>query len=121
MLYAAFKHLHVATALITAALFMLRLGLDAAGRPWRHTPLRWIPHANDTILLAAAIGLMVITGWYPLVQHWLTAKVALLVLYILAGKQALDTAHASGRRYAFAALALLVLASIFGLALYKPV
>lgn len=120
MLYSAVKHVHVATAVITAALFLLRLGLDAAGRPWRHTPLRWLPHANDTVLLAAAIGLMVVTGWYPLVHHWLTAKVVLLVIYILAGKQALDTARPSGQRCGFAALAVLVLASIFALALYKP-
>lgn len=120
MLYSIFKHLHVTTAVITAALFMLRLSLDAAGRPWRHTPLRWVPHANDTILLAAAIGLMVVTGWYPLVHNWLTAKVVLLIIYILAGKQALDTTRSSRQRTGFAALALLVLALIFGHALYKP-
>ena len=121
MLHTALTNLHVATALITAALFMLRLALDAAGRPWRHTPLRWVPHANDTTLLAAAIGLVVVTGWYPLVHHWLTAKVVLLVIYILAGKRALDRRYSAGRRCGFAAFALLVLALIFVLAVYKPV
>jgi uncharacterized membrane protein SirB2 len=120
VLYSILKHIHVTTAVITAALFMLRLGLDAAGRRWRHTPLRWLPHANDTLLLAAAIGLMVVTGLYPLVQPWLTAKVVLLVIYILAGKQALNTGQPGVRRIGFAALALVVLALIFSHALIKP-
>lgn len=62
--YAILKHLHMTTAYLTVTLFALRLLLDAVGRPgWRQTPLRWIPHANDTILLVAAIALLFVTGY----------------------------------------------------------
>ena len=64
--YHIVKGVHMLTAYITAVLMLLRLGLGALGRPqWRGTPLRWIPHLNDTVLLSAALGLMVITGWLP--------------------------------------------------------
>lgn len=57
---------------------------------WRRiTPLRWLPHLNDTVLLASAVGLAWQSGQYPLQQSWLTAKVLALVAYILLGKQAL--------------------------------
>lgn len=120
MSYLLLKHIHVSTAVITAVLFMLRLGLDAGGHRWRHTALRWIPHANDTLLLAAAIGLWITGGWNPLNQHWLAMKIVLLVVYILAGKQALTPERAAGPRIGFAVLALLILAMIFAQALYKP-
>lgn len=117
------KTVHVTTALITAALFITRLGLDMGARPgWRKTPLRFIPHINDTVLLGAAIGLCVVTGWYPFIHgwDWLTAKVLLLCVYIICGKVALDAAAPTPSRAFFAVLALLVLTAIFGHALYKP-
>lgn len=119
--YHIIKGVHMLTAWATAFLMLLRLGLDAVGRPgWRETPLRWIPHVNDTVLLAAAIGLMIITGWMPFVHHWLTGKVILLVGYILAGKWALDPAHSPGVRITAATLALLQLGAIFTLAVLRP-
>lgn len=121
--YLLFKFIHVTTAVITATLFATRLALDAAGRPgWRDTALRFIPHINDTLLLAAAIGLCVVTGWYPFIQglDWLTAKVLLLCFYIVCGKLALDRGYAASRRALAAAVALLTLAVIFAHALYKP-
>lgn len=120
--YHIVKGVHMLTAYATALLMLLRLGLDALGRPeWRGTPLRWIPHVNDTVLLTAAIGLMVITGWLPFVHLWLTGKVVLLVGYILTGKWALDRARAPGIRLAAAGAALAQLGAIFGLAILKPV
>lgn len=120
--YHIVKGVHMLTAYATALLMLLRLGLDALGRPeWRGTPLRWIPHVNDTVLLTAAIGLMVITGWLPFVHLWLTGKVVLLVGYILTGKWALDRARSPGIRLAAAGAALAQLGAIFGLAILKPV
>ncbi|MEE4251970.1 MAG: SirB2 family protein [Alcanivoracaceae bacterium] len=68
-LYLLLKSVHILCALTTAVLFAVRIGLDTMGRSWRSGPLRWIPHANDTVLLVAAIGLCIITGWAPLVHH----------------------------------------------------
>lgn len=120
--YHAVKGIHMLTAYITLILMLLRLGLEAAGRHgWRKTPLRWIPHANDTVLLASALGLLWITGWMPFVHHWLTGKVILLVGYIVAGKWALDQQRAGHVRWVAGALALTQLALIFVLAFVKPV
>jgi len=108
------------TAYLTITLFALRLLLDAVGKPeWRQTPLRWIPHANDTVLLAAAIGLVVVTPWMPFVHGWLTLKVVLLVGYIVTGIFALKPAFSVPVRSVAAVLALLQVAFIFHLAMTK--
>lgn len=120
--YLALKHTHMTAAYLTVSLFALRLLLDALGRPgWRQGPLRWLPHANDTVLLGAALGLLFVTGWMPFVHHWLTAKVLLLVGYIVAGRIALKPAVSKPVRIAAAVLALLQVSLIFHLAMTKPV
>lgn len=120
-LYLLLKTLHVSTALISVVLFSLRFALAYSGRSgWRRGILRWLPHANDTVLLSAAVGLCLITGWMPLTHHWLTAKLFLLLGYIIAGKAAL-AANSSRRRRLFAgALAALQIGLIFLLAVIKP-
>ncbi|MEC7378528.1 MAG: SirB2 family protein [Pseudomonadota bacterium] len=120
--YLILKHLHMTTAYLTVVLFALRLLLDAVGRPgWRTTPLRWIPHANDTILLTAAIGLLFVTPWVPLVHGWLTAKIFLLIGYIIAGIFALKPSLGIPTRVTAAVVALGLVTGIFHLAIYKPV
>ncbi|MFO7527549.1 MAG: SirB2 family protein [Marinobacter sp.] len=120
--YVILKHLHITTAYITVVLFALRLLMDAVGRPeWRHTPLRWIPHANDTILLVAAISLLFVTPWMPFVHGWLTAKIFLLVGYIVAGLFALKTTLGTPVRVFAAVLAFIQIGAIFHLAVTKPV
>lgn len=120
--YLILKHLHVTTAYLTVVLFALRLLLDAVGRPgWRTTPLRWIPHANDTILLSAAIGLLFVTPWVPLVHGWLTAKIFLLIGYIIAGIFALKPSLGTPTRVEAAVIALGLVTGIFHLAINKPV
>ena len=55
---------------------------------------RWIrvlPHINDTVLLSAAVGLVLMSGQYPFVDAWLTAKVLGLTAYIILGSLALRT------------------------------
>lgn len=119
--YLILKHLHVATACITVVLFSVRLLMDLVDRPgWRQTPLRWIPHANDTVLLLAAIGLVIVTPWMPLVHGWLTAKIVLLIGYIVAGAFALKPTLSKPVRVTAAILALIQVAGIFHLALLKP-
>ncbi len=120
--YSVLKHVHVAAAYLTITLFVLRLLLDAAGRSgWRQGPLRWIPHATDTVLLAAAIGLLFVTPWMPFVNGWLTAKVFLLVGYIFAGVFALKTTLSIPVRATAAVLALAQVGLIVYLAVNKPI
>ena len=120
MEYTILKHIHMTTAYLTVTLFALRLLLDAVGRPgWRQTPLRWIPHANDTVLLLAAIGLVLVTSWTPFVHDWLTIKIVLLVGYIVAGVFALKPTFSMPVRVVAAVLALLQVSFIFHLAMNK--
>lgn len=121
-IYLILKHLHMTTAYLTVVLFALRLLLDAVARPgWRNTPLRWIPHANDTVLLVAAISLLFVGGWNPLTQGWLLAKIFLLLGYIAAGLFALKVTVSRPIRVVAAILALLQVSFIFHLAMSKPV
>ncbi len=119
--YPLLRNVHIATAAITSVLFVTRLALDAWGNTrWRNTPLRWVPHLNDTVLLLAGIGLVIVTGWMPLVHHWLTLKILLLLGYIMAGKLALDVQGTARSRAIAAAAALAQLAGIFFLAFTRP-
>ncbi|MBS3805741.1 MAG: SirB2 family protein [Oleiphilaceae bacterium] len=120
--YLALKTIHMSAAYLTLAMFALRLTLDAFGRSdWRKSPLGWIPHANDTLLLGAAIGLLFVTGWSPFVHHWLTAKVVLLVGYIAAGVFALKPRFSLRVRVIASVLAMVQVLAIFYLAINKPV
>lgn len=120
--YMSLKGIHMLTAYITAVLMLLRMGLDVAGKVgWRGTPLKWVPHVNDTVLLGSALGLLWVTPWMPFVHHWLTAKVLLLVGYIFAGKWALDQTRPGFVRVTAAVFALVQLLVIFLMAFLKPV
>ncbi|NMT62148.1 SirB2 family protein [Marinobacter orientalis] len=119
--YLVLKSIHMLAAYLTVVLFSLRLLLDAVGKPdWRRTPLRWIPHANDTVLLVAAIGLLFVTPWMPFVHGWLTAKIVLLVGYIVAGVFALKETLGLKVRVIAAVLALVQITAIFHLAIARP-
>ena len=121
-MYLILKHLHMTTAYLTVTLFALRLLMDAVGRPgWRQTPLRWIPHVNDTVLLVCAISLLFVTPWMPFVHGWLTAKIILLVGYIAAGLFALKVSVGKPVRIVAAVLALVQIGVIFHLAVAKPI
>ena len=51
--------------------------------------LRYLPHAVDTVLLTTALMLTTVIQQYPFAVGWLTAKVVLLVAYIVLGSIAL--------------------------------
>jgi len=119
--YIILKHLHMTTAYLTITLFALRLLLDAVGRPgWRQTPLRFIPHINDTVLLVAAIALVFVAGYASAMPGWLITKIVLLFGYIIAGVFALKTTVGKPARIVAAVLALVQVTAIFHLAMAKP-
>ncbi|SEA25719.1 SirB2 family protein [Alkalimonas amylolytica] len=119
--YVPIKHLHMLFAYLTALLFIVRLVLDAVGKPgWRQTPLRFIPHINDSLLLLFALTLWFIGPWQLFAHGWLGLKIVLLFGYIAAGMVALKQSKPKGMRIGFAVLALVLLAAIFHLATAKP-
>ena len=118
--YAHVRLLHIACAGISIGLFLLRGSLQLAGIDWRRW--RWLriaPHANDTLLLGAAIALTIMSGQYPLAQNWLSAKVLALLAYIVIGSIALrPAANRSRQALAFAA-ALATVGYIVGVAVSR--
>lgn len=90
MEYNAFKQLHVVCVALSYAGFFARGIWMMRDSPW--LARRWariLPHVNDTVLLASAIALAVLSRQYPFVHGWLTAKVLALLLYIILGMVAL--------------------------------
>jgi uncharacterized membrane protein SirB2 len=106
--YAQLRNLHIACAVISAALLVLRHVLSLRNVDWRKSrALRIMPHAVDSILLISAILLTIAIGQYPFVNSWLTVKVIALVAYIFLAMQALKAGRSqSARRAAFIAAAI---------------
>jgi uncharacterized membrane protein SirB2 len=88
--YLLLRHLHVALAIVSVAIFALRGSLMLAGSArvdaaW----LRYPSYAVDTLLLTFALILTSIIRQYPFANDWLTVKVALLCVYVVLGSIAL--------------------------------
>lgn len=101
--YIALRSVHIACAVLTISLFALRGMLMLAESPLLARPLwRWTPVAVDTVLLTTALMLMNIIHQYPIGTAWLTAKIGLLVAYMVLGSIALR--YGSTKRIRVAAL-----------------
>ena len=89
--YSGLRALHIGSATASGALFLMRaLAVNLAGAAWPMTrPVRILSYLVDTGLLAAAIALTTIIHQYPLADGWLSAKLLLLIVYILLGYRAL--------------------------------
>jgi len=118
--YLELRQVHVICAVLSLAMFAGRGSLLLLGRPVPRL-LRWLPHANDTVLLVAAISLAIWSGQYPLQQNWLSAKVCALIMYILLGKQALRPSLSVKQRLPWFFAALCSICYIFSVALTRKV
>lgn len=122
MNYLAFKHLHLTCVGLSATLFLVR-GLLMLWRP-EALRARWarvLPHAVDTVLLSAAIGMLVVGQINPLDAPWLLAKIGALLVYIGLGTVALKRGRTRGVRLGAWLAALAVLLYIVVVALTKQV
>ena len=120
--YLALRHLHLLTVAITLALFLLRAYWMLRDAPQRQARwLRIVPHTNDTILLGAAIGMLVVAEVNPLNQPWLIAKIVGLLAYIGLGSVALKRGKTRAVRIKALIAALGVFAYIVAVALTKQV
>ena len=122
MSYLAFKHLHLTCVGLSAALFFVR-GLLMLWRPdaLRASWARITPHVVDTVLLVAAIGMLVNGRINPLDDPWLLAKIGALLVYIGLGTVALKRGRTRGVRLGAWLGALAVLLYIVSVALTKQV
>jgi len=120
--YTLLVSVHVACVVLSGAGFALRgvwmmQGSPLLARRW----VRVLPHGVDTVLLASAIALAVMTEQYPLAHGWLTAKIVGLVAYIVLGTIALKRGRTLRIRiWAFCG-ALLVFSYIVAVAISKSV
>jgi uncharacterized membrane protein SirB2 len=88
--YHALRAVHIGCAVLTIALFFARGLLMIAGSPLlQRRVTKILPVLVDTTLLASAIALTMAIHQYPGTTPWLTAKVVLLVAYIVLGSIAL--------------------------------
>jgi len=122
MSYLALKHLHVTCVVLSGLGFSLRGGWMLNESPLRqHRLTRILPHIVDTLLLGSALTMAWMSGQYPFVNGWLTAKFCGLLAYILFGMMALKRGQTRAIRARFFGLALLAYAYIVSVALTRNV
>lgn len=95
------KLIHIACVVTSYALFVVRgvwMLRESAllQRRW----VKVVPHVVDTMLLASALALTVMSHQYPFANDWLTAKVAGLPVYIGLGTVALKRGKTRAARIA---------------------
>ena len=120
MIYLALRHLHVTCVVLSGAGFLLRGAwmLSASpllGRRW----VRVVPQLVDSALLASAVALATLSGQYPLAQDWLTAKVIVLLVYILCGTMALKRGRTRAVRFVFLVAALVAFGYLVSVAMTR--
>ena len=95
------KGVHVARAAVSYALFFVRgIWMITASSRLAERWTRIVPHVNDTLLLAAAIWMMILLHQYPGTHAWLTAKVVGVLVYIGLGMVALKRGKTKRARIA---------------------
>jgi len=120
MTYYWIRQLHIATVVFNICFFSLRFY-------WMlyHPALvqkRWVRRLsqfNDTMLLTAGIAMAVMSHQYPFDAPWLTAKLLVLILYILLGTMALRLGRSRRERIVYGLLALLSAGYIVSVALSR--
>lgn len=118
--YLLVKHLHIATAAVSIAFFLLRAVWMLTESPLLQR--RWVrvlPHLNDSLLLVFALIMVVQSRQYPFAAPWLTAKVLALLVYIVTGAMALRYARTPAARRRWLVLALASVAYIVAVALTR--
>ncbi|MCW8956007.1 MAG: SirB2 family protein [Gammaproteobacteria bacterium] len=88
--YLLIKYIHITCALLSITGFVIRGVWLIRSSAWlQHRWVKRLPHLVDILLLVTALIMVYQSAQYPFVEHWLTTKVLLLVLYILLGMVAL--------------------------------
>ena len=116
--YPQIKAVHVATVLASGGLFALRglLVLAGQGRWALAAPVRYLSYTIDTTLLTAALMLFTILPGAMFGNGWLTAKIVLLVAYVVLGVFALRRGRTPRMRLASYLAALAVFGFMYTIA-----
>lgn len=112
------KILHITTVVITISLFVLRgIGLFLEAGFMRQKWVKIIPHVNDTVLLVSGVWLAIRIQQYPLVDHWLTAKLLALLIYIGFGLMVFRFASSHTQQFGYWVAAIVVFTYMIGVAI----
>ncbi|MBE9515604.1 MAG: SirB2 family protein [Proteobacteria bacterium] len=116
--YPLFLTIHISCVIVSFSLFLLRgvwmvRSSDMLRRRW----VRIVPHVSDTMLLVGAAGLMSIIDQYPFYDDWLTAKILLMLLYIVFGFFGINHGSARSLRIINVAIALSIFVYIIMVAI----
>lgn len=115
--YPQIKHAHVMLALLSGGVFALRgLGVLLGGRWPQAWLVRWTSYTIDTALLTAALMLLTVLPGAMFANGWLTAKLALLVLYVVLGVFALRRGRSRATRLACYLAALATFGMVYSIA-----
>jgi len=116
------KLIHIITAVLSITGFVIRGYLRLINSPFLgHRWIRIAPHVVDTLLLISAIILALQLSQAPLLNTWLTAKVAALLVYILLGFIVMRLAKRQDVRIFAYLLAIITFAYIAAVALTRNV
>jgi uncharacterized membrane protein SirB2 len=116
--YGLVKHIHMSAASLSLLGFMLRGYWMLRESPLLQAKLsKILPHIIDTALLASAIYLF---QAYSLDVNWITAKIALLVAYIITGTIAIKRGKTKTTRVIALIVSIAIILSIFAIAAIKP-
>lgn len=115
--YLQIKQAHIGFALASGAIFALRGAGVLAGMRWPHwLAVRWTSYTVDTALLTAALMLLSILPGAMFANGWLTAKLLLLVVYVVLGTFAIKRGRTRLAKAWFYVAALLTFAMVYSIA-----
>jgi uncharacterized membrane protein SirB2 len=115
--YPQIRFVHILAIFLSGSLFALRgLGMLAGARWPQAFVVRYLSYTIDTVLLTAALMLVAILPAAMFANHWLTVKLVLVVAYVVLGVFALRRGRSRTIRATCYVAALLVFATIVGIA-----
>lgn len=115
--YPQIRMVHVAAVVASGLLFVLRGGAVLAGARWgMAAPVRYLSYAIDTTLLTAALMLLTLLPTALFANGWLTAKLGLLLFYIVLGSFALRRGRTLRARVLCFVAAVATYAAMLGIA-----
>lgn len=120
MTYTLLKAVHIGCVIVSMSLFVSRYML-LHFRPAAplHRSLNILPHVVDSVLLAAAVGMLFNLGQWPVDASWLVAKMLGLLCYIGFGIRCLRATPGSRQQSVYFGLAIAAFCYIVLVALSK--
>jgi len=119
-MYMIVKHSHLTLMLLSVSFLIIRVLASTQNAQWLQQKWAKIaPHIIDTLLLISAIILMTLISQYPIVDHWVSAKVVALIAYIGLGTLAFKGNKSALTKIFFLLLALTVIGYMIAVAVTK--